>query len=296
METTIYIDSLALLNGVINYLLLFASSRLVDVPRRRWRIALGALLGAAYAVAVIFPAFAWLAGPVGKVVCAAGMVLIAFGGLPWRRLLRVSGIFLFVSALLAGCVLAVGLLTGRGVGPGGLLYLPIDGKTLLMTTGVSYALLSVLFRRVGGRPPQGSADVSVRWGDRTHTFTALLDSGHSLTDPFTGAPVLVVEWQTAYPLLPRGIRGRISAEGLCDPPRLMEELLLLPPGEDFVAADRENRLRLLPYRAVGTELGFLLAVRPDEVTVGGKKLNRALLALSPTRVSDDARHTAIISG
>ena len=54
------------------------------------------------------------------------------------------------------------------------------------------------------------------------------------------------------------------------------------------------RFRLLPYRAVGVECGFLLAVRADSVRVGGEELGDILVALSPTPVSDGGNCAALI--
>ena len=42
--TVIYVDTLFLLNAVIDYLLLLAAARLAGEPLRRWRFALGAAL------------------------------------------------------------------------------------------------------------------------------------------------------------------------------------------------------------------------------------------------------------
>ena len=52
--TVIYVDTLFLLNTMVDYLLLLASARLAGEPLARLRFALGAVLGGLYAVA-IFP-------------------------------------------------------------------------------------------------------------------------------------------------------------------------------------------------------------------------------------------------
>ena len=49
--TVIYVDTLFLLNGIIDYLLLLAAARLAGEPLRRLRFGAAAALGGAYAVA-----------------------------------------------------------------------------------------------------------------------------------------------------------------------------------------------------------------------------------------------------
>ena len=50
--TVIYVDTLFLLNALVDYLLLLAAARLAGEPLRRVRFALGAVLGGGYAVAI----------------------------------------------------------------------------------------------------------------------------------------------------------------------------------------------------------------------------------------------------
>ena len=82
---TVYLDELFLLNLVVGYLLLLAAGRLAGEVLRRGRLALGALLGAAYAAAVFLPGCALLLHPLCKLGAAVGMVLTGYGGSRGRR-------------------------------------------------------------------------------------------------------------------------------------------------------------------------------------------------------------------
>ena len=88
----IYVDTLFLLNGMVDYLLLLASARLAGEPLFRVRFALGAVFGGLYAVAIFLPGLAFLVRPPCRLAAAVLMVLLAF----WRsrRLLRQMVIFL----------------------------------------------------------------------------------------------------------------------------------------------------------------------------------------------------------
>ena len=84
--TVIYVDTLFLLNAIVDYLLLLCSARLAGERLSRLRFALGALLGGLYAVALFLPGFGFLGRPLCRLSAAVLMVLTAFGGC--RRLLR----------------------------------------------------------------------------------------------------------------------------------------------------------------------------------------------------------------
>ncbi len=277
--TVVYIDVLFLLNLVVDYLLLLASARITGEMIARPRLALGALLGAAYAAALFLPGCGWLAHPLCKICVAVLMVLAGFGGS--RRLLRLLLVFFGVSAALGGLVLALQLL-GRGglTLENGVLYTGFDIRLLLVTTILCYAALSLTFGRAarhgGNRRDLCPADLTL--GAKTLRLTVLIDTGNTLTDPTNNRPVMVAEAQALDALLPAGID---PADPVGSLERLEDEML-------------RRRMRLLPYRAVGVEYGMLLAVRMDRVALGGRELEGLLVALSPAPVSDGGAYQALL--
>ena len=76
--TVIYVDTLFLLNGVIDYLLLLAAARLAGEPLARWRFALGGALGGLYAVAIFLPGCAFLAHPLCRLGSLALKLVAAY--------------------------------------------------------------------------------------------------------------------------------------------------------------------------------------------------------------------------
>lgn len=118
---------------------------------------------------------------------------------------------------------------------------------------------------------------------RTVPLTALLDTGNTLKDPLTGESVLVVDGSIAAQLLPD---AGLSTASLADPAGLFASL-----SEQYPFC----RFRLIPYRAVGTVSGLLLAVR-CEVSGKSGKPELKLVAFSPTPVSQTGEFDALIGG
>ncbi len=278
----VYLDLVFLLNAVVDYVLLRAAGRRAGEGLRRGRRALGAALGGLYAGAVFLPGFSFLALPPCKVGIAVLMLLCAYGSS--RRLLRVSLVFFAVSAAFGGGVLALSLLGGRGLTVhNGVFYSALDLRLILLSAAACYAVLRLAFGRAAGHSPGELRSAVVRLGGRQVSLTALVDTGHTLTDPGSGAPVLVAEGERVSGLFPPGeAPGRAA---LADP---------VGPLEAMSGAPLARRMRLLPYRAVGVECGFLLAVRSDGVRVGGEDYGASLVALSPTPVSDGGGYSALI--
>lgn len=282
--TVIYVDTLFLLNGVVDYLLLLASARLAGEPLRRLRFALGATLGGGYAVALFLPGCGFLRHPLCRAASALLMLLVAYGGS--RRLLRQSVLFLALTCAFGGGVVAIGLLGGRGLTLGnGVFYSSLDCKTVLLSAAGCYAVLTLFFQKIGRHTASSGELVPVRvqLGRRELELTALVDTGNTLTDPVSGRAVLVAEGERLSRLFPPDHRP--EQRDFRDPAGALARL-----GTD----DWQGRFRLLPYRTVGVSRGMLLAVRVDSLQIGGQDCGCNLVALSPTPVSDGGGYQALV--
>lgn len=277
----IYVDTLFFLNAIIDYLLLLASAKVAGEPLCRLRFGVSAVLGGGYAVALFLPGMGFLYHPLCRMAAAVLMVLVAFS--KSRRLLRQVLIFFALACGFGGGVLAVSLLGGKGLSlGGGVFYSAIDLKIVLVSAAGCYGLLTLLFRRWGRHSVQRGEleSVALRFNDKEISLTALRDTGNTLTDPVSGQPVLVAEWEWMEELFEE---GGLSREDARDPAGALERLNQQWPG----------RFRLLPYRAVGVERGLLLAVRMDEVRLGGAVQEGTLVAISPGPVSDGGSYQVL---
>lgn len=282
--TVIYMDTLFLLNAIMDYLLLLASARLAGEELHRGRMLLGAVLGGLYASAVFLPGMGFLLHPMCKIAAAVLMVLVGLSGC--RRLLRQILIFLALACAFGGGILAIELLGGRGLSLShGVVYSGMDLKIVLLSAAGCYAVLTLVFQRVGRHSALHGELVPVQFSlqGRRVSLLALADTGNTLTDPVSGRAVIVAEGESIAKLFPSE-----SAPDRADLSAPADALSRLNAGP------LRGRFRLLPYRAVGVECGLLLAVRADRVTVGGEDRGSMLIALSPTPVSDGGGYRALI--
>lgn len=262
---TVYIDSLFLLDFVVDYLLLLLTGKVTGSPLRRWRLVLAAGLGGCYCVLCVIARLPVLSHPVFKLAVAVLLVLLAYGHC--RGLLRCILIFLALSAAFGGGLYALELMTGTP--------LTLSLPSILLFSGVAYGVLSLAGRKLARHGPAQLRKVTVSLNDRSATLTALVDTGNTLTDPMTGQGVPVAEGTALAALLPP------QADFRC-------------PAQCFPSLPDPARFRLLPYRSVGVDSGLLLAVRVDALEVDGKPCPNRLIALSPTPVSDTGAYQALL--
>lgn len=283
--TVVYVDSVFVLNTVMDYLLILVTGRLAGIPLRRGRYIFAALAGGTYAVAVFMPGLGFLADPPVKLAAGVLMALAAFGG--EERFLRLALLLFLVSSAMAGCVLGLGLLAGSRVPVvNGIFYTDVDARVLLIAAAAAYLVLAVVFRTSAAHGVRGRL-LPVRAGfrGRTAALTALWDTGSGLREPGSGAAVLVAAPGALDALLPGEVRRLLTAEALHDPADVLEPLRRAAP---------ELRPHLLPYRSVGRAGGMLLAVRLDWAEIGGTRYPGLTAALSPTSLGEG--YTALWGG
>lgn len=275
--TVVYLDSVFVLNGAVDYLVFLVTATLAGIPLRRKRYLLAGLLGGLYAMAVFLPGLEGLAQVPAKAAAGVLLCLLAFG--VETRLWRLILLTLTVACAMAGCIFALSLLTGIHVPiAGGIYYTDVDALSLLLVAAGIYLVIRVLFRGSAGHALRRELlDATVSIGGRQIRLTALRDSGNALRNPVDGSPVLVVAPESLCGILPQSAVKLLTPLALRAPAELLEPLMKI---------EKTLRPQLLPYRAVGTVGGLLLAICCDWAVIGGRRYEKLVLALSPNPLGE----------
>ena len=234
---TIYIDVLLGLNLFVNYFLLLAVARFLGLRAGRLRLLGGAGLGALYSLAILLPPLPAALSLLVKLAVSGIIVLAAFPLAGWKLFLRALAAFYLVSFAFAGFLLVFWYL----VSPQGLViknsvvYLDISPLVFLAATVLAYGAVR-LFQRVTGReaPRSLTCRVTAVKNGKTAVFTARVDTGNSLTEPFSG-------WGEGCRLVPF---RTVSGSGLLQafrPDRLTIQCggRVTEPGEAYIALSKE---------------------------------------------------------
>ena len=275
----VYVDIAFLLNCLTDGAALYVTGRLSGLPVRLRRLLAGALLGGTYGALCVLPGWGVLASFPVQAAAAAGLVWLAFGkrGAFLRQLL----LFFILSCALGGALVAGGQLLASGDGLAVLARL--DWRVFFLAGGICFVVLSVVFRGGARHAVAGElCQCTLERRGRRAAFTALLDTGHTLTDGLTGRPVLTAHWAALEPLWTaeeRAVLSRLERDGGA---ACLEKL-----GGGF---------RLLPYQAVGVSGGLLLCFQAERAVIGGNVIAPVTVALSPTAVSDGGGYAALWGG
>lgn len=246
----LYLDLLMLLNFLVDFLLLVGTNRLAGYPPLVKKALAAAVLGGLYGGACVLPGFLFLSNTLWRIVSLLLMAGIAFGF--HRESLRRCVLFVLLSMSLGGIAI--------GVGGGGMLPL------LLSAVAVCGMC------RFGFCGTAGKQYLPVEINGIC--FTALRDTGNTLTDPLTGQQVMVVS---------AGVAGRLLG---------LHPRELLDP---VTAMKRVSGCRLLPYHCVGNSGGMLPVKRFEDVKVGRWR-GSCLVAFAPNELGNGKRYEALTGG
>ncbi len=251
----IYLDLVMLLNFLVDFLLLLGTNRLCGYPMGVKKAALAAAFGSVYAGACMLPGFSFLGNFLWRIVSLLLMSGFAFGFT--KNALRRGMVFSILSMAMGGIVL---LMNSRG----------------FWSVAASAAFLGLLctigFRNKLG--VQTFVPVELTYGEKKICLTALQDTGNTLKDPVTGRDVLVVGADVAHKLI------GLTRSQLRSPVEFLNAI----PG-----------LRLIPYRTVGQESGFLLALKLNSVKIGNQQ-GSALVAFAPEGLHPEGAYQALTGG
>lgn len=240
----IYADVLVIVNVYINFILLRLTGTAARREAKSSRVFLASLLGGFYSLIILSDAVPEWVITATKLAVGLIMLLVAFGFHNRRAFLRLIGAFLLTDVGFAGLMLALWLVftPESMMYCCGIVYFNIDTLTLLVLTVICYAVTTVVAKLIAFRTPKNSLyELKVYFDSNEFVFNAFLDTGNTLSEPFSGYPVIIADPTVK------------NSQG-----KTLEEFL----------SESERLARIVPCTALGKSTA-LMAYRPEKVKISG---------------------------
>ncbi len=192
----VYADILIVLNLIVDYFLLHATISLLHRRVSFIRILLASLEGALFSLYIFLPQSPIVIEFILRFTVCLIMSLTSFGFVNLKEFLKASGLFFGITCLYAGLMMGLwhifkpkGMVINNSV-----VYFDISAITLIICTVVFYfgfILLSKVFASNGQTALR--CEVKVCVNENETEFTAMLDTGNSLSDIFGNSEIIIVE-------------------------------------------------------------------------------------------------------
>lgn len=253
----IYLEYLLLENFITGGLLLLLTAKLAGDKPGIMRLLAGSAISGAGGLTIFIPLSGFL-----SVILRTGLTALicaAVFGLKPKRLVKRTLLFLALNFLSGGAAMAFTLwqqipaVTGNGA----LYTQPLTYGILLAAAIPAFAVTYFFVRLVREKRMENitRGRVCLNIKGKVYSFEALVDSGNSLKEPFTGRSAALIDCKGAAKLP-------------FDPEEAMS-------GDDD---ELKSRFVLLPFKAVGTEEGVLKGIRTDSITFGNREIKGTVLA------------------
>ena len=290
---TVYLDVVLLENLCMNYIILFATGYLIKIKMKQLRIIASSILGGIYAVVAYLEILPIYSSLVMKIILSILMVYLAFQSKSIKQLGKQLVIFYLTSFVFGGCAFALlyfikpqDILMRNGVYVG---TYPI--KIALLGGIVGFIITYIAFRIVKTKLRKKDIlyNIEITLQERKLAIKAMLDTGNLLKDPISGMPVIVVEKEQLYSLLP---------------------IQLLDHIEEWIGGEKEflnqieekeliTRFRMIPFSSVGKQNGLMLGFKADQVVIekeeGTQIRKNVIIGIFNQTLSKDKRYSALIS-
>lgn len=270
---TVYIDVLVLLNSVISLFLILITSLLLRCSPSSSRTAAGTFLGGAYSLLIFAPDMGVFVSLLVKLLLCVSVVSVVFKPSGIRYLIKCLGVFIGVNFAFAGLMIGLKtLILPEGMEyRNGAVYFDFGFIPLMLAVVMCY-LLTLFFNFLSSKTRMDKIyDVLLQLGDKQIECRGLLDTGNTLTDPFTGEGVMIIDKQTAQKI----------ADG-----DILEFIDSVHTGNiDSAARTHIKGTRVLPFSSVGGR-GLMPSFHTDRITVSDGK-NKTVIENAEIAVSKE---------
>ena len=239
----IYVDVLIFLNVFITYFLLLGVKRLLRLKTSTKRLILSSLAGGIFSLLALLPELTIVLSILYKLSVASVLVLIAFEKCRIKEFAKRTFTFFVVSFLFCGIMIMLySLLKPNNlVIINDVVYFHISPLFLLSSTVICYLILRIyqhITRRRNALHHIYSVTVFLK--SKSVTFDGRIDTGCSLTEPFSGADVIIAE---------KSVLKRLAYD--------------------------ENNMRVIPFSSLGGS-GIIKGFRADDVYINNIRIEKEI--------------------
>ena len=273
MKQTIYIDVLIGLNLFINYFIIMAVAKFMNLHINRYRFILASCLGAVYSLYILVPPIPTLLSIFIKLIMSLSIVVAAFKINNIKMAIKTFACFYLINFLFCGVIFAIwhfiapkGTLVNNGI-----VYFNISPTIFLIFTVLSYLIIKLISLFVK-RPesPKLFSYVEVELNNRKTIIRAKIDTGNSLREPFSHLPVMIVEKNDIEDILSESLKSFIDSQ---NQPLIYSKDLT------------KNKCRMIPFNVVSGS-GMIPAFKADNFFILNNKekiSKEAYIAICPPK-------------
>lgn len=291
----VYAEYLILENVIINYIILYVTKKITRTETSKLRLLIAALIGSVYTLVMFFPSLNFMTKFTVKVAISVLIIIFAFNPEKFSNFIRLLSTFYVTAFVFAGATFALFYVMNTNFSVyNGVFYIkdfPI--RFLILGITLSFILIKYVFKYL--QIKLGKTDVLtnviINLNNKQANIVALVDTGNSLKEPISQRPVIIVEFFAIKDLLPEKVQNLFLEN---------EDLDLDEITDIMIESVDEIKLRVIPFKAIGTENGILLGFKPDEILIMNEATERKIeeeivVGIYNNKLSNDNKYKGLLN-
>lgn len=191
----IYIDVLLFVNAIVNYAILMTAEKLLKRDIRLYRMILGAVIGAVFSLTIFISSGSRILLLVLRIITTGSITLIVFG---WKSPLEFLKSYLCntaVSIIYCGAYILFYQVfkPPNMVIVNDILYLQVNPLWLTALTAIIYIIVLILYKLFSERIKSTVVMLKFTIHGKDYSCIGKVDTGSNLREPFSSAPVIIVD-------------------------------------------------------------------------------------------------------
>ena len=289
----IYLDVVLIENLCMNYIILFATGYVLKIKVKHIRLIISALIGGIYSILAYIQILEVYSNIFMKLILSVVMVYIAYIPKNIKLLAKQITIFYLTSFVFGGTAFALlyfvkpqDILIKDGVFIG---TYPL--KIALLGGIVGFVITVIAFKVVKYRISKNDmfCEIEIFFGENSVKVRAMLDTGNMLKDPITRMPVIVVEKDILYEIIPYKILDNL------------EKIIGGDISNDFyeeINVEYISKFRVIPFSSLGKQNGLLLGFKASKVITyidsNEEELKNIIIGIYDKKLSKKDKYNALL--
>lgn len=258
---TIYIDVVLIENLIMNYIILLATGIILKEKIKHFRLIISSLIGAIYSIIAYMNILEIYSTSILKIVLSVIIIYVAFNPQNVKKMFKQLLIFYLTSFAFGGAAFALIYIVKPQdiLMKNGLFLGTYPLKTIILATIITFIIIISAFKIVKSKISRKDmyCDIIVKINQKEIKVKAMIDTGNLLKDPLTQKPVMVIEKNCLYDVLPKEILNNLDNVLGGDLEKIPEEIQrkYLP------------KLKLIPFSSLGKQNGMLIGIKSEEIII-----------------------------
>ncbi len=290
---TIYLDVVLIENLIMNYIILFATGYILKIKLHHIRLILSSLLGGIYSILAYMQILEIYSNIIMKLILSIVMVYIAYKAKNVKILTKQIIIFYLISFVFGGSAFAllyfvkpqeIFMKNGMYIGT-----YPLKIAVLGGIVGFTISVISFKLVKHRLNKKDMFCNITIFIEEKNIRTKAMIDTGNMLKDPISRMPVIVVEKDILYEIIPNKILDNLEKIIGGDVPSEIYEKECV----EYI-----SKFKVIPFTSLGRQNGLLLGIKANKVIIemdeNEQELKNVIIGIYDRKLSKKDKYSALL--